>query len=63
MKFPSWRSFFTTKTGASRAEAIAGPWTGTFDWQREVKRIEVPPRTREAIVMHRIVRRGGRNRL
>ena len=29
---------------------VVGPWLGTFDWRREEKRIEVPPRTREAIV-------------
>jgi protein-L-isoaspartate(D-aspartate) O-methyltransferase len=29
---------------------IVGPWAGTFNWRREEKRIEVPPRAREAIM-------------
>ncbi|MGA2621903.1 MAG: protein-L-isoaspartate(D-aspartate) O-methyltransferase [Thermoguttaceae bacterium] len=31
-------------------EKLLGPWRGTFDWQSEKKRIEVPARAREAIV-------------
>jgi protein-L-isoaspartate(D-aspartate) O-methyltransferase len=41
--------FYDENRGVA-GRGIAGPWTGTFDWRREVKRIEVPPRTREAIV-------------
>jgi protein-L-isoaspartate(D-aspartate) O-methyltransferase len=31
-------------------EKILGPWHGTFNWQLEKKRIEVPSRAREAII-------------
>ena len=30
--------------------AVLGPWVGTFNWETEKKRIDVPPRAREAIV-------------
>ena len=31
-------------------QAILGPWLGTFSWETEKKRIDVPPRAREAIL-------------
>ena len=31
-------------------EKAIGPWRGTFDWQKETRRIEVPPKAREAII-------------
>ena len=40
----------TTKTARRSAKRSIGPWRGTFDWQKETRRIEVPPKAREAIV-------------
>jgi len=31
-------------------EAGLGPWRGTFDWQTESKRLNIPPKAREAIL-------------
>jgi protein-L-isoaspartate(D-aspartate) O-methyltransferase len=31
-------------------EGHVGPWRGTFDWKKETKEINVPPRAREAII-------------
>jgi protein-L-isoaspartate(D-aspartate) O-methyltransferase len=31
-------------------EGMVGPWRGTFPWQLETERINVPPRAREAII-------------
>ncbi len=47
---PALTIIFYDENRAIAGRGIAGPWTGTFDWRREIKRIEVPPRTREAIV-------------
>jgi protein-L-isoaspartate(D-aspartate) O-methyltransferase len=33
---------------ASLGEVSLGPWRGTFDWQVESKRVDVPPKAREA---------------
>ena len=41
---------FYDENRASAGLGIVGPWAGTFDWRREERRIEVPARTREAIV-------------
>jgi protein-L-isoaspartate(D-aspartate) O-methyltransferase len=41
---------FYDENRALAGQGIIGPWTGTFGWQREAKRIEVPPRAREAII-------------
>jgi protein-L-isoaspartate(D-aspartate) O-methyltransferase len=27
-----------------------GTWTGSFDWKKESKRVEVPPKAREGIM-------------
>jgi protein-L-isoaspartate(D-aspartate) O-methyltransferase len=35
---------------AIAGQGNAGPWNGTFAWRKEVKRIQVPPRAREAII-------------
>ena len=35
---------------ASIGEAGMGPWRGTFDWQAELKRIDVPSKAREAVM-------------
>jgi len=32
------------------AAHFLGPWSGTFDWQRDVERFKVPPKAREANV-------------
>ncbi|OHB72007.1 MAG: protein-L-isoaspartate O-methyltransferase [Planctomycetes bacterium RBG_13_63_9] len=32
------------------SRAAVGPWRGTFPWQSETRRINVPPRAREALV-------------
>ena len=47
---PALAIIFYDENRGVAGRGIAGPWTGTFGWQREVKRIEVPPRTREAII-------------
>lgn len=39
---------FYDENRATIGEAGIGPWRGTFDWQTETKRINVPPRAREA---------------
>jgi protein-L-isoaspartate(D-aspartate) O-methyltransferase len=41
---------FYDENRAMVGEASLGPWRGTFDWQAEVKRINVPPKAREAIL-------------
>jgi protein-L-isoaspartate(D-aspartate) O-methyltransferase len=49
-ELPSLAIMFYDENRAIAGLEIIGPWTGTFDWQREAKRIDVPPRAREAIV-------------
>ena len=39
---------FYDENRAMLGEASLGPWRGTFDWQAETKRINVPPKAREA---------------
>ncbi len=41
---------FYDENRATVGEAGLGPWRGTFDWQTESKRINVPPKAREAIL-------------
>jgi protein-L-isoaspartate(D-aspartate) O-methyltransferase len=41
---------FYDENRASLGEARLGPWRGTFDWQPESQRINVPPKAREAIL-------------
>ena len=41
---------FYDENRATVGEAGLGPWRGTFDWQVEAKRINVPPKAREAIL-------------
>ncbi len=41
---------FYDENRATVGEASLGPWRGTFDWQIETKRINVPPKAREAIL-------------
>jgi len=41
---------FFDQNRATVSEGYAGPWRGTFDWQRQTAIIDVPPRAREAIV-------------
>lgn len=31
-------------------EQVIGPWKGTFDWKKEDRRLEVPPKARECIL-------------
>jgi protein-L-isoaspartate(D-aspartate) O-methyltransferase len=47
---PALTILFYDENRGVAGKGIAGPWLGSFDWQRQVKRIEVPPRTREAII-------------
>ena len=47
---PALTIIFYDENRGVAGRGIVGPWTGAFDWRREVKRIEIPPRTREAIV-------------
>jgi len=35
---------------ATVGEVDLGTWTGTFDWKKESKRVDVPPKAREGIV-------------
>jgi protein-L-isoaspartate(D-aspartate) O-methyltransferase len=41
---------FFDESRAMLGEKTLGPWRGTFDWQMEKKRIEVPGKAREAIL-------------
>ena len=41
---------FYDENRATVGNGLLGPWRGTFAWQEETGRIEVPPRTREAIL-------------
>lgn len=41
---------FYDENRATIGQAGMGPWHGTFDWTAESQRIEVPPKTREAII-------------
>ena len=41
---------FYDENRATVGEASLGPWRGTFDWRTESKRINVPPKAREAIL-------------
>ncbi len=41
---------FYDENRAGVGEARLGPWRGTFDWQTESARINVPPKAREAIL-------------
>ncbi len=47
---PKLAIIFYNENRAMEGTGIVGPWAGTFDWRREEKRLDVPPRTREAIV-------------
>jgi protein-L-isoaspartate(D-aspartate) O-methyltransferase len=41
---------FYDENRATIDERAIGPWRGTFDWQKETRRVEIPPRARECIV-------------
>jgi len=41
---------FYDENRAAIGEARLGPWRGTFDWQTDRRRIDVPPKAREAIL-------------
>jgi protein-L-isoaspartate(D-aspartate) O-methyltransferase len=47
---PALGIMFYDENRGMLGEKILGPWRGTFDWQTEKKRIEVPPKAREAIL-------------
>ena len=49
-ELPALVIVFYDENRAMTGQAVIGPWTGTFDWQRETKSIEVLPRAREAIL-------------
>ena len=52
---------FYDENRATVGEAGLGPWHGTFDWQTESKRINVPPKAREAILRIGLLGARGRN--
>jgi len=52
---------FYDERRAAIGQGLSGPWSGSFDWRPESKRIDVPLAAREAIV--RIGLHGGRGRL
>ena len=39
---------FYDENRATVGEVGLGPWRGTFGWQAETKRVNVPPKAREA---------------
>jgi len=41
---------FYGENRATVGQGTLGPWVGSFDWQTEKKRLEVPARAREAII-------------
>ena len=41
--------FYDEKRGVLGDKTL-GPWRGSFDWQKETRRIEIPPKARECIV-------------
>ena len=41
---------FYDENRAIVGDAGLGPWRGSFDWQTDSKRINVPPKAREAII-------------
>ncbi len=47
---PALVIIFYDDNRAITSQASIGPWRGTFDWRREVRTIDVPPRARESIV-------------
>lgn len=49
-EIPTIAILFYDENRAIAGQGILGTWTGTFDWQRETKTIDVPPRTRDAII-------------
>ena len=49
-ELPSLVVVFYDENRAIAGQGIVGPWTGTFGWQPESRRIEVPPKAREAII-------------
>jgi protein-L-isoaspartate(D-aspartate) O-methyltransferase len=49
-EIPALVIMFYDENRAMVSQGFVGPWTGTFGWQRETRRLEVPPRAREAII-------------
>lgn len=49
-QLPAITISFYDENRAGVGEVSLGPWRGTFDWQAESKRINVPPKAREAII-------------
>ena len=49
-KCPCSASRSTARIASRSGDAVLGPWVGTFNWETEKKRIDVPPHAREAIV-------------
>jgi len=50
MPFPRIVVSFFDESRNVVGEGMVGPWRGTFPWQPETERINVPPRAREAII-------------
>jgi len=49
-ELPALVIMFYDENRAVAGQGVIGPWTGAFDWQRESKPLDVPPRAREAII-------------
>jgi protein-L-isoaspartate(D-aspartate) O-methyltransferase len=49
-QLPALAIIFYDENRAITGQGLVGPWSGSFDWRRESKRIDVPARAREAIV-------------
>ena len=49
-QLPTIGVIFYDENRGTIGEKLLGPWRGTFAWQLETKRIEIPARAREAIV-------------
>jgi protein-L-isoaspartate(D-aspartate) O-methyltransferase len=49
-QLPEIGVIFFDENRVSIGEVSMGSWRGTFDWRSESKRIDVPGRTREAIL-------------
>jgi protein-L-isoaspartate(D-aspartate) O-methyltransferase len=47
---PALAIFFYDENRSPVSHALIGPWTGSFPWRRETRRIEAPQRAREAVI-------------
>ena len=49
-QWPRLAITFYDENRAGIAEVVMGPWTGSFDWGRQEKRVDVPIKAREAVL-------------